>query len=348
MKYIIKSVLFLSLIFSQNEIEGRWNPDGFNNTMYEFVDGLRYTYYCADENGCDIDYCNSLDTSDAIPNPNPYWIDGNTLTIDLFFGNEATYTIGFRCDGQVVDFYYDEDDWAEGLHSTMFRLGFDDFNNDCLEPDPDNCLCTEEWDPVCGIDGNTYSNACFATCEYVVIAYEGECLDINPDECFDLSEIDFGMCDMYLGVGWNGYQCDYFSGCDWIIDDIDYSDYLFNSMEECEDNCECEDGEIIDDNPCNPMECFDGQWYEIIIDCAEEMGIPCEGGLYIAPDEGECCSECILFGDINYDHSINILDVVETVQLVLGGGYNEIVDINYDGSINILDIIEIIQIILND
>ena len=189
MKYIIKSVLFLSLIFSQNEIEGRWNPDGFNNTMYEFVDGLRYTYYCADENGCDIDYWNSLDTSDAIPNPNPYWIDGNTLTIDLFFGNEATYTIGFRCDGQVVDFYYDEDDWAEGLHSTMFRLGFDDFNNDCLEPDPDNCLCTEEWDPVCGIDGNTYSNACFATCEYVVIAYEGECLDINPDECFDLSEM---------------------------------------------------------------------------------------------------------------------------------------------------------------
>ena len=165
--------------------------------------------------------------------------------------------------------------------------------------------------------------------------------------CFDLSGIDFGWCDMFLGAGWNGYECEYISGCGWIVDDIDYSDYFFDTFEECENSCQCEDGEIIDDNPCNPMECFDGQWYEIIIDCMEDMGIPCEGGLYIPPDEGECCSECILFGDINYDSSINILDVVGTVQLVLNGGYNEIVDINYDGTINILDIVEIIQIILD-
>ena len=164
----------------EDPIEGRWIPGGFDNTMYEFFNGLRYTYYCP-ENSCDTDYWDSLDTSDAIPNPNPYWVDGNTLTIDLFFGNEATYTIDFRCDGQVVDFYYDEDDIWEGLHSTMFRLGFDDFNNECLDTNPDDCLCTEEWNPVCGIDGNTYSNICYATCEYVVIAYEGEC--INDNEC---------------------------------------------------------------------------------------------------------------------------------------------------------------------
>ena len=107
------------------EIEGRWNPGGFNNTMYEFADGLRYTYFCLDTNGCDEDYWNSLDISDAIPNPNPYWIDGNTLTIDIFYGNEATYEISYRCDGQVVDFYYDEDDWVEGLHSSMFKITFD-------------------------------------------------------------------------------------------------------------------------------------------------------------------------------------------------------------------------------
>ena len=80
-----------------------------------------------------------------------------------------------------VDFFYDEDDISEGLHSTMFRLGFDDFNNECLDTNPDDCLCTEEWNPVCGIDGNTYSNACYATCEYVVIAYEGECLVLNGE-----------------------------------------------------------------------------------------------------------------------------------------------------------------------
>ena len=164
--------------------------------------------------------------------------------------------------------------------------------------------------------------------------------------CFDFSSIDFGDCEMILGVGWNSYQCEYFSGCDWIIDDIDYSNYFFDSIQECESSCQCEDGDIINDDPCNPIECFDGEWYEIIIDCAEDWGVPCEGGLYIPPDEGECCSECILFGDINYDHSINILDVVGTVQLILNGGYNEIVDVNYDGTINILDIVAIIQIIL--
>ena len=92
MKKLFFISLFLTLIFTQNQIEGRWNLGGFNNTMYEFVDGLRYTYYCADENGCDTDYWNSLDTSDAIPNPNPYWVDGNTLIIDLFFGN----VLGFQ------------------------------------------------------------------------------------------------------------------------------------------------------------------------------------------------------------------------------------------------------------
>ena len=52
-------------------------------------------------------------------------------------------------------------------------------------------------------------------------------------------------------------------------------------------------GEVNNENPCNPQECFDGQWYEIVIDCAEEMGIPCENGEYVDPPEGECCSICI-------------------------------------------------------
>ena len=189
-KYFFNVTLFLSILSvsaqGTESIEGRWIPSTFGNTMYEFVDtepfaeaGLRYTYYCDDENGCDSTYWNSLDTSDAIPNPNPYSVssDGNTLSIDTFFGNIATYELGYRCEGQVVDFYYDGDDDWEGLHSTMFREGFDSTNNECLETNPEDCICLELWDPVCGIDGNTYSNACFATCEYVVIHYEGACID---------------------------------------------------------------------------------------------------------------------------------------------------------------------------
>ena len=179
-------LIFPVSVQGTESIEGRWIPSTFGHTMYEFVDtelfaeaGLRYTYYCDDGNGCDSTYWNSLDTSDAIPNPNPYSVssDGNTLSIDTFFGDISTYELGFRCEGQVVDFFYDEDDNWEGLHSTMFRVGFDSLDNECLETNPEDCLCTEQWDPVCGIDGNTYSNACFATCEYVVISYEGVCIN---------------------------------------------------------------------------------------------------------------------------------------------------------------------------
>ena len=64
-------------------------------------------------------------------------------------------------------------------------------------------------------------------------------------ECFDLTGIEFGFCDMYLGVGLLNDECNYISGCDWVIDGVDYSDLFFNSIDECQENCnsnQCEAG----------------------------------------------------------------------------------------------------------
>ena len=52
-------------------------------------------------------------------------------------------------------------------------------------------------------------------------------------------------------------------------------------------------------------------------------------------------------GDINQDGSINVLDAVESVNLLLIGGYNELVDMNNDNIINVLDIVQLINLILN-
>ena len=177
---VLISINLFCLAFAQDTIEGRWISSGFNNVMYEFLNGLRYTYYCPDENGCDETYWNSLTTSDAIPNPNPYDANPYIITIDLFFGNEATYTLDWRCEGQVVDFYYDEDDITEGLHSTMYRLGFDYINSECnICSVYDEQYCS--WIPGCQWDYDT--DVCFEN--------SNECLsgDVNGDETTNILDV---------------------------------------------------------------------------------------------------------------------------------------------------------------
>ncbi len=129
--------------------------------------------------------------------------------------------------------------------------------DDCIDPDlinPD-ILCLDIWAPVCGCDGVTYSNDCYATAVGGVTSYtQGECAQVI--ECNDLAGLDFGMCDMVLGVGLINGTCTYMSGCGWIIDEVDYSPYFFDEMETCQMQCEdqtvsCLDLAAIDFGPCD-------------------------------------------------------------------------------------------------
>ena len=103
---VLSSINLFYLAFSQDAIEGRWIGTIITNTMYEFVDtelfadaGLRYTIYSSDGSFGSIE--------DAIPNPKPYWVDWNTISIGYAnSSNIVTYAIDYRCDGQVVDFVY--------------------------------------------------------------------------------------------------------------------------------------------------------------------------------------------------------------------------------------------------
>ena len=63
------------------------------------------------------------------------------------------------------------------------------FINTARSPD---CICPLVYSPVCGVDGKTYGNKCFASCENVEVAYVGECrsdkIKVELGNKFELKE----------------------------------------------------------------------------------------------------------------------------------------------------------------
>jgi len=54
-----------------------------------------------------------------------------------------------------------------------------------------------------------------------------------------------------------------------------------------------------------------------------------------------------IIGDINGDGTINVIDIVMTVDLILNNNYDSVADINEDGLLNVLDVVILIDWILN-
>ncbi|MAJ44096.1 MAG: hypothetical protein CMF96_08405 [Candidatus Marinimicrobia bacterium] len=59
--------------------------------------------------------------------------------------------------------------------------------------------------------------------------------------------------------------------------------------------------------------------------------------------------ENTVFGDINQDGVVNIVDIVQTVNMVLGTiPTDSLADVNNDGLVNIVDIVSLVNIILGN
>ncbi len=215
MKMNILYIMFIGSLFSDTytgylrEIEASFCMD------------LCSEYALEDENGVFIGNFTSLDEIDL------------SYYIDRFVNIESEYE--YEC-----------------LMCTAFTIQDISLSSDCDNPIScfvDPCEVADECQlntPV-----NCISNFCDG-CYSDFYDLQGNLVDcdmpiiINP--CDDLSGLDFGMCDMYLGVAIIDGVCQHMSGCDWNLNDIDYSDAFFNTVTECELNC------LDDSNTCEEIE----------------------------------------------------------------------------------------------
>ena len=127
-KLLLGSILLLSTLntFSQiNSIEGKWLIPGFDNTLYIFENGERYTYYCISEN-CDSLY-NTFEAGDGnhLPGTEAYTVTNDTITMDFNFGNILVSQIVFSCEGNIATF-------VNQNNASYVRLGTN--INDCNPP----------------------------------------------------------------------------------------------------------------------------------------------------------------------------------------------------------------------
>jgi hypothetical protein len=76
------------------------------------------------------------------------------------------------------------------------------------------------------------------------------CGGINyADECANVSGVDFGPCDMFMGYALVNGICTSISGCGYIVEDMDYTAAFVQTLDECNTLC----ADIIPSEECSDL-----------------------------------------------------------------------------------------------
>ena len=299
---------------------------------------------CNNSSNCewieDISYasCSSLGTGnssfcDAQPNCSYSWLTyscgGGTYQVDNSYCNEVEV---IEC-SEMNELACDDDGICEWLENIEY--GSCNGNSSFQCDNDDNC----EW-----INNIVYGNCsgmggmgeCNATpgCNYSTLTYtcngsyiisdnsycEGGNYEIDNSYC---EEIQILECSQY-----NESECNTDSSCNWI------DDYYWGNCSNYNSSASCNAANSNGGN-CN------WSWNSTL------WQDTCSGGSFQA-DASYCDESPYLLGDATGDFSINILDVIQTVNLILNNEYNMTVDMNNDNQLNVLDVILVVDIILGN
>jgi len=126
----------------------------------------------------------------------------------------------------------------------------------------------------------------------------------TANECLDLAGIDFGLCDMVLGIALVGNQCVSLAGCGWSVDGVDYAPYFFTNMELC-------------------MDCISGGG------CMDLAGLDfgsCDMYLGLAVVNNQCVNMSGCGTEVNgIDYSAYFYDTIEACESCTSGGTDTLV-----------------------
>ena len=147
------------------------------------------------------------------------------------------------------------------------------------------------------------------------------------------------------------------SGCEWISD-IETESCLPLNESHCNDypgECSWEEETTYGScssygqGTCNSVPgCYwdCSSWYTWVCWCLGAEIITdnvCEGEYELITDS---CMEAYDIGDVNSDGTINVIDIVELVTIILNGEYSISGDVNQDGANNIVDVISLVNTVL--
>ena len=193
--------------------------------------------------------------------------------------------------------------------------------------------------------------------------------DISLESCDSFG--NSGSCNSVSGCNWDSYcaqwhhlytnMCvdwDYWCDGEYQIDDS-YCQENPNpptcsemSQTQCNNNSDCQWTEDIEIGHCSDFSSWqcgyvnDECWGDLCYGGSYgSWSFCCRGGSYEI-DNSYCEDSDYIQGDLNGDLTLNILDVIIIVDIILNQESSDLADINGDGIVNILDIIELVDLIL--